>query len=108
MPLRHHPERVLNHILSSQKRTLTRHVAKHAPGLQSAADFGRTERELHAMKDEQLKKMAPEDSGKNAETVYRDKKGKKLDMLNEFMRQQAVREGKVCHAMCKICGLNML
>ena len=41
--------------------------------------------------------MAPEDSGKNAETVYRDKKGKKLDMLNEFMRQQAVREGKVCH-----------
>ena len=41
--------------------------------------------------------MAPEDSGKNAETVYRDKKGKKLDMLNEFMRQQAVRDGKVPH-----------
>ena len=28
------------------------------------------------------------------ETVYRDKKGRKLDMLNEFMRQQAIHEGK--------------
>ena len=52
---------------------------------------------LLRLKEEQLKRMAPEDSGKNAETVYRDKKGKKLDMLNEFMRQQAVRDGKVPH-----------
>ena len=29
------------------------------------------------------------------ETVYRDKKGRKLDMLNEFMRQQAIREGNL-------------
>ena len=33
-------------------------------------------------------------AGKNAETVYRDRKGKKLDMLNEFMLQQAIQEGK--------------
>jgi pre-mRNA-splicing factor CWC26 len=36
--------------------------------------------------DEQL-------AGKGAETVYRDRKGRKLDMLNEFMRQQAIVEG---------------
>ena len=28
------------------------------------------------------------------ETVYRDKKGKKLDMLSEFMRQQNTEESK--------------
>jgi pre-mRNA-splicing factor CWC26 len=28
------------------------------------------------------------------DTVYRDKRGRKLDMLNEMMRQQAIREGK--------------
>jgi hypothetical protein len=28
-------------------------------------------------------------------TVYRDKRGKKLDMLNEFMRSSAAQEGKV-------------
>lgn len=31
---------------------------------------------------------------KQGDTVYRDKRGRKLDMLNEFMRQQASREGK--------------
>ena len=29
------------------------------------------------------------------QTVYRDKSGKKLDPLNEFMKQQALKEGKV-------------
>lgn len=33
-------------------------------------------------------------SGQGATTIYRDKKGRKLDMLNEFMRQQNAREGK--------------
>lgn len=32
--------------------------------------------------------------GANAETVYRDKRGRKLDMLNEMMRQQEIVEGK--------------
>lgn len=36
-------------------------------------------------------------SGQGAETVYRDKKGRKLDMLNEFMKSQDARAGKkVC------------
>lgn len=33
-------------------------------------------------------------SGQGAQTVYRDKKGRKLDMLNEFMKQQDARAGK--------------
>lgn len=32
--------------------------------------------------------------GANAETVYRDKRGRKLDMLNEMVRQQEILEGK--------------
>jgi pre-mRNA-splicing factor CWC26 len=32
------------------------------------------------------------------DTVYRDKRGRKLDMLNEMMRQQAIREGKAVAA----------
>lgn len=33
-------------------------------------------------------------SGQGAQTVYRDKKGRKLDMLNEFMKSQDARAGK--------------
>ncbi|KAG5190742.1 hypothetical protein JKP88DRAFT_175374, partial [Tribonema minus] len=33
--------------------------------------------------------------GQTAETVYRDRRGRKLDMLSEFMRQQDAREGAV-------------
>ncbi|OWY97615.1 hypothetical protein PHMEG_00031812 [Phytophthora megakarya] len=32
--------------------------------------------------------------GANAETVYRDKRGRKLDMLNEMVRQQEILDGK--------------
>ncbi|GLD96336.1 hypothetical protein PINS_up005019 [Pythium insidiosum] len=35
-----------------------------------------------------------DDMGHNAETVYRDRKGRKLDMLNEMVRQQEILEGK--------------
>jgi pre-mRNA-splicing factor CWC26 len=55
---------------------------------------GRTEKELKAQRDKELAHADPSLLGAAAETVYRDRKGKKLDMLNEFMRQQAVREGK--------------
>ncbi|KAH8047806.1 S-adenosylmethionine-dependent tRNA (m5U54) methyltransferase [Aureococcus anophagefferens] len=37
--------------------------------------------------------MDPEASGKGAATVYRDKRGRKLDMLNEFMRIEDERAG---------------
>ncbi|TMW57171.1 hypothetical protein Poli38472_003096 [Pythium oligandrum] len=41
-----------------------------------------------------LRGAKAEDMGQNAETVYRDKKGRKLDMLNEMVRQQEIIEGK--------------
>lgn len=41
-----------------------------------------------------MKAANAEESGRGAETVYRDRKGRKLDMLNEFMRQQDAIAGK--------------
>ncbi len=38
-------------------------------------------------------------SGQGAQTVYRDKKGRKLDMLNEFMKSQDARAGKLVGAL---------
>ena len=66
----------------------------HDAGLQSSSQFGKTEKELKAQRDLELSNADPSLLGSQAETVYRDRKGKKLDMLNEFMRQQAVKEGK--------------
>lgn len=43
-----------------------------------------------------------EASGRGATTVYRDKKGRKLDMLNEFMRQQDARAGKEVSSLVMI------
>lgn len=41
-----------------------------------------------------MKQVDKTSSGQGAQTVYRDKKGRKLDMLNEFMKQQDARAGK--------------
>jgi hypothetical protein len=48
-------------------------------------------------RDEELKEIAIKAGGEHQATVYRDKRGRQLDMLNEFMRQEAMREGKVSH-----------
>jgi len=46
------------------------------------------------MEEEKRKQaMDAELSGKYAETVIRDRRGRKLEMLSEFMRQEAVKEG---------------
>eukprot|EP00636_Phaeomonas_parva_P015127 CAMPEP_0118878822 /NCGR_PEP_ID=MMETSP1163-20130328/18696_1 /TAXON_ID=124430 /ORGANISM="Phaeomonas parva, Strain CCMP2877" /LENGTH=358 /DNA_ID=CAMNT_0006814769 /DNA_START=68 /DNA_END=1144 /DNA_ORIENTATION=- len=66
----------------------------HRAGLHTGAEFQEREAKLQEQKAAKLKAMGDEASGKNAETVYRDKKGRKLDMLTEFMRQQDVRDGK--------------
>jgi pre-mRNA-splicing factor CWC26 len=63
-------------------------------GLQSGKEFGEKARELKNKRDLELKYGDASLSGAQAETTYRDKKGRKLDMLNEFMRQSAIREGK--------------
>ena len=40
------------------------------------------------LREKRMTKVKDSESGEQAETVYRDKRGRKLDMLNEFMRQQ--------------------
>lgn len=55
----------------------------------TSREFGEVERSLK--RDRQLE---GETVAKNEETVYRDRKGKKLDMLSEFMRQQSTEESK--------------
>ena len=77
-------------ILKRRKKTASGHDA----GLQSGTAFGRTEMNIKATRDEEMRGTDPSLQGEGADTVYRDRKGKKLDMLNEFMRQQAVKEGK--------------
>lgn len=76
----------------SQKKTLA--SSGHTAGLQSGAEFRKNEQRLQAEKKALSAGVDDSKNGKNAETVYRDRKGKKLDMLNEFMRQQAIEEGK--------------
>ncbi len=47
--------------------------------------------------------MNPEATGKNADTVFRDRKGRKLDMLTEMQRQEEARAGHavaVAEAKC--------
>ena len=46
------------------------------------------------LQDADMKGADKSSSGQGAATVYRDKKGRKLDMLNEFMKQQDARAGK--------------
>ena len=68
----------------------------HTAGIQGSSKFAEREAELRREREEEMKLAAANKlSGAEADTVYRDKRGKKLDMLSEFMRQQAVRDGKV-------------
>ena len=58
----------------------------------TSKQFGEVERSL---KQERQREDASKANEQPAiETVYRDKKGKKLDMLSEFMRQQSTEESK--------------
>jgi pre-mRNA-splicing factor CWC26 len=65
----------------------------HVAGMQSGSQFGQQEREIKRKKDSELSAADPSLSGEQAETIYRDRHGKKLDMLGEFMRQQAIKDG---------------
>ena len=69
-------------------------VSGHVPGLQTGDSFRQHEARVRSEKEAALSRVKPELAGKDAETTYRDRKGRKLDMLTEFMRQQAVAQGK--------------
>ena len=64
----------------------------HSSGLQSGWQFGQKEKELKIKRDAENAKLATESQ---SETIYRDKRGRKLDALTEFMRQSAVEEGNL-------------
>lgn len=64
----------------------------HNAGMQSGKDFAVKQKELDEEKRQKLKSSAV--MGDQEETVYRDKRGKKLDMLNEFMMQQTLGDSK--------------
>ncbi|CAM9097344.1 unnamed protein product [Pylaiella littoralis] len=63
-------------------------------GLQSGKDFKVVEQNMKRKHEAEMKGADQSNSGQGAETVYRDKKGRKLDMLNEFMKSQDARAGK--------------
>eukprot|EP01038_Epipyxis_sp_PR26KG_P007379 gene7379-10051_t len=65
----------------------------HDAGIQSSSKFGERERELKRERDNELKSIA-KNNLESSETVYRDKHGRKLDMVNEFMKQQTLAENK--------------
>ena len=77
--------------MSKQERKT---ASGHTAGIHSGESFGESERSLKRQRDLELAQMDQSAAGKNAETVYRDKRGRKLDMLNEFMKQQSSTEGK--------------
>ena len=60
--------------------------------LKTSKQFGEVERSLKLERQREIDSNGNEQPA--VETVYRDKKGKKLDMLSEFMRQQSTEESK--------------
>jgi pre-mRNA-splicing factor CWC26 len=65
----------------------------HAAGVLTGEEFRVAEEKLRERRAAERAAMDPEASGKGAATVYRDKRGRKLDMLNEFMRIEDERAG---------------
>lgn len=74
----------------TERKTSTGHTA----GIHSASSFGQAERSLKRERDLEMSQIDSAAAGRNAETVYRRKDGKKLDMLTEFMKSQSTSEGK--------------
>jgi pre-mRNA-splicing factor CWC26 len=66
----------------------------HTAGLLKGAQFSKELKAIKKKEAAKMTKMGEEKMGKDQETVYRDKKGRRLDMLEEMMKQQRVRDGK--------------
>lgn len=75
---------------NSKMRRLEKTSSGHRAGIHSAHEFGEAERHLKRSRDAELNEFNSKFASQNGvqETIYRDKKGRKLDMLNEFMKQQ--------------------
>lgn len=68
-------------------------AAASRAGLFTATEFA-AEHQRKLRQNDFLHTADAKDMGANAETVYRDKRGRKLDMLNEMVRQQEILDGK--------------
>ena len=79
---------------SRRKRRLDTTSTGHRAGIHSAEEFGKAEKNLRHERDTKLNELNALNKGQNEGTIYRDKHGRKLDMLNEFVKQQEVLEGK--------------
>ena len=82
-------ERDLSEDESEVERSIKRPakmLSGHSAGLQNAASFSKAERKIQEKKMNKLTMM--KDSGRNSETVYRDKDGKKVDMVAKFEEHQ--------------------
>lgn len=66
----------------------------HYAGLQTGDAFGKTERQLHEANKRALAAADKTLSGANSETVYRDKSGKKVDMIEEYLKKEAIKQSK--------------
>lgn len=58
--------------------------------MQSSAEFAMNEAALKRKRE--MDNLDKDTAGGNAQTVYRDKSGKKVDALNEYMKQQTAGE----------------
>lgn len=79
---------------SNSKRAVT--STGHYAGLQTGESFGAKERALKTQRDLDMQGVDRALSGEQAETIYRDRISgrKKTDMVGDFMREAAVKEGK--------------
>ena len=78
----------------SHNKEIKQLASGHQAGLQSSSKFREKEQTIKLKRKDDDRYKDPSLSGENAETVYRDRHGKKLDMLSEFMRQQATKDGQ--------------
>jgi pre-mRNA-splicing factor CWC26 len=69
-------------------------VAAISTGLKTGSEYAADMASKKAAEDKLWANMNTELSGQHAETVIRGSGGKKLEMLNEFLTEQAVQAGK--------------
>eukprot|EP01033_Poteriospumella_lacustris_P002981 gene2981-2181_t len=60
----------------------------HRGGMHSGTEFGEAEQRLKRKREDDVVRLVHETGG-SQETVYRDKNGRKLDMMSEMMHQQS-------------------
>ena len=66
----------------------------HTAGLLNASSFATEAETLRRRKENEMRGADDDLMGRNAETVIRDRRGRKLDMLEEMMRQERARKGE--------------